>query len=68
MDVSAHGKVDEDEDVELNEDREAEEHGVHDEADQAQLPVQSPLVQMDPQNLQVAEPRSEVGHSSTTRS
>lgn len=44
MDVSAHGQVDEDEDVELDEDGEAEEDGVQDEADQAQPPVQGPFV------------------------
>lgn len=52
MDVSAHGKVDEDKDVELDEDGEAEEDGVQDEAGQAQPPVQSPFVQMDTENLQ----------------
>lgn len=44
MDVSAHGKVDEDENVELNEYGEAQKDGVHDEADQAQSPIQSPFV------------------------
>lgn len=44
MDVSARGKVDEDEDVKLDEDGEAQKDGVHDEADQAQSPIQSPLV------------------------
>lgn len=52
MDVSAHGKVDEDKDVELDEDGEGEEDGVQDEAGQAQPPVQSPFVQMDTENLQ----------------
>ena len=33
VDVLAHGKVDEDEDVELDENGEAEKDGVHDEAD-----------------------------------
>lgn len=59
MDVSAHGKVDEDKDVELDEDGEAEEDGVQDEAGQAQPPVQSPFVQMDTENLQ-AERRGSV--------
>lgn len=58
MDVSAHGKVDEDKDVELDEDGEAEKDGVQDEAGQAQSPVQSPLVQMDTQNLQTGERES----------
>lgn len=44
MDVSAHGKVNEDENVELNEDGDAEEDGVSDEAGQAQSPIQSPFV------------------------
>lgn len=52
MDISAHGEVDEDEDVELDEDGEAEEDGVQDEAGQAQSPVQSPFVQVDAENLQ----------------
>ena len=52
MDVSAHRKVDEDEDIELDEDGEAEKDGVQDEAGQAQSPVQSPFVQMDTENLQ----------------
>lgn len=39
VDVSAHRKVDKDEDVELNEDGEAEEDGVHEQASQAQSPV-----------------------------
>lgn len=52
MDVSAHRKVDEDEDVELNEDGEAQKDSVQDDAGQAQSPVQSPFVQMDPQNCE----------------
>lgn len=44
VDVSAHGEVDEDEDVELDEDGDAEEDSVQDEAGQAQPPVQGPLV------------------------
>lgn len=54
MDVSAHGEVDEDEDVELDEDGEAQKDGVQDEAGQAQSPVQSPFVQMDAKDLQTA--------------
>lgn len=57
MDVSAHGEVDENEDVELDEDRKAEKYGIHDEAGQAQPPVQSPFVQMDAENLQDSRPR-----------
>lgn len=51
MDVSAHGEVDEDKDVKLDEDGEAQENGVEEEAGQAQPPVQCPLVQMNTQNL-----------------
>lgn len=51
MDVSTHGQVDEDEDVELDEDGDAEKDGVQDDAGQAQSPVQSPFVQMDTENL-----------------
>lgn len=60
MDVSAHREVDENEDVELDEDGEAQEDGVHDEADQAQSPVESPFVQMDTENLQEEETLSEI--------
>lgn len=51
VDVSAHGEVDESENVELDEDGEGEKDGVQDEAGQAQSPVQSPLVQMDAEDL-----------------
>lgn len=44
MDVSAHGEVDEDKDIELDEDGEAQKDGVHDEAGQPQLPIKSPFV------------------------
>lgn len=68
MDVPAHGEVDEDEHVELDEDGEGEEDGVHDEADQAQSPVQSPVVQMDTENLQAsrADQRIVVGEIRST--
>lgn len=58
MDVSTHGEVDKHEDVELNEDGEAEKDGVHEEAGQAQPAVQSPLVQMDPEDLRTGETQS----------
>lgn len=58
MDVSTHGEVDKHEDVELNEDGEAENNGVHEEAGQAQPAVQSPLVQMDPEDLRTGETQS----------
>lgn len=51
VDVSAHGEVDESENVELDEDGEGQKDGVQDEAGQAQSPVQSPLVQMDAEDL-----------------
>ena len=51
MDVSAHGQVDEDEDVELDEYGEAEEHGVEEQADQPQSSVQGPFVQVHAENL-----------------
>lgn len=35
MDVSAHGEVDEDEDVELDQYGDAQKDGIHDQADQA---------------------------------
>lgn len=44
MDVPAHWEVDENENVELYEYGEAQEDGVHDEADQPESPVQSPFV------------------------
>lgn len=52
VDVAAHGEVDENEHVELDEDGEAEEHGVHEQADQAQSLVQGPLVKMDTKNCE----------------
>lgn len=58
MDVPTHGEVDEHEDVELDEDGEAEKDGVHEEAGQAQPAVQSPLVQMDPEDLRTGETQS----------
>ena len=50
--VSAGRQVDEDEDVELDEDGEAKEDRVHEEAGESKTSVQNPLVQMDPQNLE----------------
>ena len=50
--VSTGRQVDEDEDVVLDEDGEAEEDRVQQEADKSQTSVQNPLVQMDPQNLE----------------
>lgn len=49
----AHGQVDEGEDVVLNHDGEAEEDGVQDQDVDAQLQVESPFVEVDPQNLEV---------------
>lgn len=58
VDVSAHGEVDEDEDVEFNKDGETEQDGVQDEASQTQSPVQSPFVQMNTKNLQKEKSRT----------
>lgn len=49
--LHAHGQVDEGEDVVLDHDGEAEEHGVEDQDVDAQLHVQPPLIQVDPQDL-----------------
>lgn len=49
--IHAHGQVDEGEDVILNHDGEAEEDGVQDQDVNAQLHVQPPFVQVDPQHL-----------------
>lgn len=49
--LEAHGQVDEGEDVVLDQDGEAEENGVEDQDIDAQLQVQPPLIQVDPQNL-----------------
>lgn len=57
MDVPTRGQVDKHEDVKLDEDREAEEDGVQEEAGQTQPAVQSPLVQMDPEDLRTGETR-----------
>lgn len=49
--LHTHGQVDEGEDVVLDHDREAEEDGVQDQDVNAQLHVQPPFVQVDPQDL-----------------
>lgn len=51
LQLHAHGQVDESEDVVLDHDGEAEKHGVQDEDVHAQLEIQLPLVQVDPQHL-----------------
>lgn len=53
VNVSAHRKVDEDEDIELDEDGEAQKDGVHKKARQAQSLVQGPFVQMHTKNLRL---------------
>lgn len=52
VNVSAHRKVDEDEDIELDEDGEAQKDGVHKKARQAQSLVQGPFVQMHTKNCE----------------
>lgn len=49
--LHAHGQVDEGEDVVLDHDGEAEEDGIQDEDVNAQLEVQPPLIQVNPQHL-----------------
>lgn len=49
--LHAHGQVDESEHVVFDHDGEAEEDGVQDEDVHAQLEVQPPLVEVDPQHL-----------------
>lgn len=49
--LHAHGQVDEGEHVVLDHDGEAEEDGIQDQDVDAQLQVQPPLIQVDPQNL-----------------
>lgn len=56
---SAHRQVDEGEDVKLNHDGEAQEDGIEDQHIDPQLPVQSPFVEMDAQDL--AGERARVG-------
>ena len=53
--LHAHWQVDESEDVVLDHDGEAEEDGVQDEDVQAQLHVQPPFVQVDPQHLRTGK-------------
>lgn len=57
----AHGQVDEGEDVVLDHDRDAEEDGVQDQDVNAQLEVQPPFVQVDPQNLRAHKRESSSG-------
>lgn len=49
--LQAHGQVDKGKDVVLDHDGEAEEDGVQDQDIDAQLQVQPPFVQVDPQDL-----------------
>lgn len=51
--VHAHGQVDEGEDVVLDHDGEAEEDSVQDQDVNAQLHIQSPFIQVDPQHLHI---------------
>lgn len=67
VDVSAHGEVDKDEDVEFDKDGKTEEDGVQDEASQTQSPVQSPFVQMNTKNLQKEQNRAEHDQQEKTK-
>lgn len=58
--LCAHGQVDEGEDVVLDQDGEAEEDGVQDQHIDTQLEVQTPLVQVDSQNL--GEHKTDIRH------
>lgn len=57
----AHGQVDKGEDVKLDHDGEAQEDGVEDQHVDTQLPVQSPFVEVDAQDLAGERARAGLG-------